>query len=135
LLAAPVAGDREADEVGHRPPGHEDAAELRRQLEQIAQPLDAQGLEAAAERRGRPGARVLIEGAGQPVRRQRRRRRAADHEMEEARSGRTGGGLLAELGELGNRGQRAVPLLGELAADPRDARLAPGRLDVVVLHR
>ena len=57
------------------------------QAEHVEQPLERDLLEVrrAGRRRIEPG--VLVPRAGQPVRRERRRQRAADHEAEEARAG------------------------------------------------
>ncbi len=133
-LPAPVAGDRQAGEVGHRASGHQDAAELGRQLEQVAQPIDADALEAAGERRGHPGAGVLVEGRGQPVGGEGRGRRAADHEVKEAGAGRSGRRLVAESSQVADRRERSSAVLGQSAAELRDRLLAAARLHRVAIQ-
>ena len=74
------------------------AAPARRQPEQVAQPVQRHRLHRVGEPRRRAHERVLVQHGHDPVGRQRGRRRAADHEVVEARTGRgrRGGGADAQ---------------------------------------
>ena len=133
-LAAPVAGDRQAGEVGHRASGDQHAAKLAGQLEEVSQPVDADRLQAACQRGSRPRAGVLIERGSQPVGGDGRRRRAADHVVEEAGASRSRRRLAAEPSQVADRGQRAGALLGEGAAELRYRPFAAARLHLVAIQ-
>ena len=50
LLGPPVTGGGESDEIAHRRPACQNAAELLRQLEELAQPIDGHLFEAGSHR-------------------------------------------------------------------------------------
>src|SRR5262249_62274253 len=73
-------------------------------------------LELRAERRGRPKPRVLVERRGEPIRRQRGRRRPTDDEVKETWPGRAGGCRHGVV-QLLQRRKSAVAGLRQAAAD------------------
>ena len=128
-LGPPRTGRGERDDVRHRRPAGEHAAELLGQLEQLPQPVGRDRVEPRRQRRRSPGEGGLVEGGGQPIRRQRRRRAAAHHEVEEARPARARGGVASPLRQLCDRGERPGAVLGH--------RIAPGpdrTLDLPAQH-
>ena len=79
----PCAG--QCREVRHGGAGGEDPAPRRRQTEELLQPAERDRFEMTAQRGCHPGPRVLIPGGREPVRAERRRRRATVDEVEEPR--------------------------------------------------
>ena len=121
----PAAGRSQADEVRHRRPRGEHAAELGWKLEQLAKPVDRDPLEPHPERRRRPAEGDLVVGRRQPVGRQRRRGAAAHHEVKEPGAARPGRRAVGAGGELGDRGEGAVAVLGHRVAPAGDLSLDP----------
>ena len=83
-----VPGGSEAGEIGHRRARREADIAARRQAQQVEQPGSGHLLDGGCTRCRDAHAGVLIPGAGQPVRGECRRERAADDPA--VRSGRTG---------------------------------------------
>src|SRR2546427_297754 len=77
-LRPPAPRRREAGEVSHRRAGRENPAPRIGKAEELLQPAKADLLTDRAERRRVVGRRVLIPRRREPVRRERRRRVAAD---------------------------------------------------------
>ena len=99
-LAGPLARRGEPHQVGLGAAGDEDPLESLRHAEERAQQRERVALHRGGRRvAGR--AQVLVVGRGEPVARQRRRRRAAGDEAEVARSGRAGQERLAAVDEVG----------------------------------
>jgi hypothetical protein len=117
LPSPPAARGREPGEVRRRRAGREHAAPRRRQPEELLQPVHGDLLELHGERRRDPVERDLVERAREPVGRERGRRPAAHHEVEEARPGRPRRADLGRLDQRAERRDRADSFVRERAAE------------------
>src|SRR6185436_1430739 len=118
-----VARGGQPGEVGHGGAGDEASARGGRQPERVDDPPDADLFESGAHRGGRARARILIPGAGEPVRGQGGRKGAPVHEAEVAASGvhhRGRRGDLVEERHDGGRIGRAVRQRSAQLLEPRD---------------
>src|SRR5947208_510042 len=115
LLSPPLTGGSQGREVRHRCAGRQNAAPVPWKVEEILQPADGDLLELGAQRRANPHTGVVVEGGGEPIRRERRRRGTTSDEVEESGTGRVSRGLHAVRQEHGKRRQAAASVLRQLA--------------------
>jgi hypothetical protein len=81
-----VTRGREGGDIRHLRAGHKRSARRRGQIKQIKQPTQHNIFEVRRHRREIEQARILVPGAGKPVRRDRRGEGSADDATEHARS-------------------------------------------------